>query len=141
MPLTEFELIKKIFSQSVVTRSDTSISIGDDAAIINIPSGYHAVSTITQWIEGKDYSRKEPGFDTGKNLLFQALNDFNQQYTSANWMTLSISLKTNDEEWLTQFSQGLLVNAEDKHIQLIGGDTSRGAEVLRLHIIGSEKTI
>jgi len=139
MSLSEFELIKKFFNQSVISRQDTSISIGDDAAIINIQPDHHTVSTLTQWVEGNDYSRNEPGFDTGQNLLFHALRDFNLQYTNASWMTLSISLKSNDEDWLTQFSQGLLLSAKEKNIQLIGGDTSRGPEGLRLHIIGSEK--
>jgi len=139
MSLSEFEIIKKHFNHGQLPEGKTSVAIGDDAAIINIPRNHHVVSTLTQWQEGKDYSQQDSGFDTGKKLLLCSLNNFNQSFDHANWMTLSISMLIDNEEWLTEFSQGLILTAKKESIQLVGGDTSKGINALRLHIIGAKK--
>ena len=51
-------------------------------------------------------------------------------------MTLSLSFEQLNEPWLDGFSQGLLGLANQFSIQLIGGDSTRGPETLRLHLMG-----
>jgi len=139
MPLSEFDLINKYFCEPSISRQDVSLSIGDDAAIINVPNGAETITMLTQWIEGQDYSKQDSGFNTGKDLLHCALKRFNQTATTVNWMTLSLSLQTSNDEWLSHFSQGLFSVAKANNIQLIGGDTTRGPDVLRLHLMGLQK--
>ena len=139
MSLSEFELISKYFCEPSLSRPDVSLSIGDDAAIINIPTGQQLNTVLIQWLEGEDYSKEESGFNTGKSLLQRALKDFDSSDIPPGWMTLSLSMQSSSNEWLSQFSQGLFSVAKENNIQLIGGDTTCGPGGLRLHLMGLQK--
>lgn len=139
MSISEFDLIKKYFHRPSLSRHDVSLSIGDDAAIINIPAGYQIMTTLIQWVEGSDYSRQASAFNTGKDLLLHAIKQSSRASMAPDWMTLSLSLQSSDDEWLSGFSQGLFSVAEEHDIQLIGGDTTHGPDVLRLNLTGLQK--
>jgi len=132
-------MINNYFDVPTFSRADTLLSIGDDAAIIKIPTGHHLVCNLTQWIEGVDYSKQAPAMETGKQCLLSSLEHFTHRFKTANWMTLSISMTEINDDWLLPFSQGLLATAKRRQIQLIGGDTSRGPEAIRIHLMGTQK--
>jgi thiamine-monophosphate kinase len=52
------------------------------------------------------------------------------------WMTLSLSLSRNDEQWLDRFASGLFELARQFNVQLIGGDTVKGPLVVTVQIAG-----
>jgi thiamine-monophosphate kinase len=52
------------------------------------------------------------------------------------WATLSIALPAADEVWLTAFSRGFFRIAEAHGIELVGGDTTRGALTIAITAIG-----
>jgi thiamine-monophosphate kinase len=140
MPLSEFAMIAKYFRDASPQRTDTILAIGDDAALIRIDAGHVLATCLLQWQAGVDYDTSAPGAETGRRLLTQAISDLEAKGVKPAWMTLSLSLEHLDEQWLDEFSQGLLSLANQYAIQLIGGDSTRGAQTLRLHLLGTSAT-
>jgi len=138
MPLAEFKLIEKYFTKTPVSGEGTVLGIGDDAAIVYIPNGYKLVTSVTQQLFSQDSCNSDK---TGVTLLNQALIDFKHLYpdSKAEWATLSISLSTLNENWLLKFSQEFYNCALKHNIQLIGGDTSKGQNILRINLSGLDK--
>ncbi len=52
------------------------------------------------------------------------------------WLTLAISLPHIDHQWLQAFSDALFEQLDYYHMQLIGGDTTRGPLSMTLGIHG-----
>jgi thiamine-monophosphate kinase len=53
------------------------------------------------------------------------------------WMTLALTLATNDAGWLERFSTGLFEAANEYSVELIGGDTTSGTDtVVTVQIVG-----
>jgi thiamine-monophosphate kinase len=46
MSSSEFDLIKRYFTQSGPGRGDVRLGIGDDAAVLQVPSGVELVASI-----------------------------------------------------------------------------------------------
>jgi len=139
MPISEFEMIKKYFRDLGPKRPDTILGIGDDAAIISPPDNCELLTAIRQWQPGQDYKSTELGEKVACSMLESAMADLQIKKATPAWMTLSLTFKELDEHWITSFSQGLAKIANINNIELIGGDTSRGPETLRLHLTGHKE--
>jgi len=46
------------------------------------------------------------------------------------WMTLALTIKKAQSEWLEGFARGLFSAATDHGVELVGGDTTRGQEIV-----------
>ncbi len=137
MPLSEFDMIAKYFRGAGTQRADTPLAIGDDSALIRIDAGQQLVTCLLQWQQGVDYNTSDPAAETGRRFLDQALVEMRALQAKPTWMTLSLSFVQLHEAWLKEFSQGLLEHASAHDVQLIGGDSSRGPETLRIHVLGT----
>lgn len=136
MSLGEFQLIDQFFRRTRPRRDDTLLGIGDDAAVVRIEAGTNLHTVLLQWVEQHDF---DPGIDPmvlGYRLLAFALAELSGSGALPAWMTLSLTLPDADPDWLEGFSRGLSMVAEQYNIDLVGGDTSRGARVLRLQLQG-----
>lgn len=136
MPLSEFDMISRYFRHLPPVRKDTVLAIGDDAALLDVGSSQPLLTTILLWQEGRDYFNSEPVKDCAQRMVQKAINDLESLGGKAAWMTLSLSFTSLDEQWLSQFSAGLGTLLQQHHIQLVGGDTTRGPETLRCHLMG-----
>ncbi len=136
MPLSEFEIIHQIFQQQKVERSDVVIGIGDDAAVIDVPAGFElAVSTDTL-IANVHFPEDMKPKDIGYRALAVNLSDLAAMGAEPAWMTLALTLPEANNVWLKAFSSGLFRLAEQYDVQLIGGDTTRGALSITLQLHG-----
>jgi thiamine-monophosphate kinase len=52
------------------------------------------------------------------------------------WATLSIALPEANDAWLTAFARGFFRMADQHGIELVGGDTTRGALTISITVIG-----
>ena len=136
MSLSEFELIDRFFRRTPPRREDTLLGIGDDAAVVHIEAGTNLHTVLLQWVEHQDFDPVMDPLVLGHRLLAFALGELARQGAQPAWMTLSLTLPAADPDWLEAFSQGLARLAERYNIDLVGGDTSRGPRVLRLHVHG-----
>lgn len=126
--MNEFELINHFFiDKQQHNRSDVILGVGDDCAILEIPKGHHLVLSVDTLIEGVHFPKATQPFDIGYKALAVNLSDLAAMGASPAWITLALTLPSVDKDWLSSFSEGLFSLARQFNVQLIGGDTTKGA--------------
>jgi thiamine-monophosphate kinase len=122
----EFDLIARIRSRAT-SRSDVIVGIGDDAAILSVPSGKRLVVAMDTLNAGVHFPEDTAPADIGWKALAVNLSDLAAMAATPAWCALSLSLPQADAAWLDGFLDGFLELASRHEVALIGGDTTRGA--------------
>ncbi|XID74955.1 thiamine-phosphate kinase [Alkanindiges sp. WGS2144] len=125
--MNEFELIQKYFKQSDATKSPsaTVLGIGDDAAIIQPPSGKQLVITSDTLVAGRHFPIQTPAHAIGWKAAAVNLSDIAAMGATPYAVLLAISLPEPALPWLAQFSRGFFECCAPEQVQLIGGDTTK----------------
>lgn len=126
MTLHEFDLIKQFFASSTLSRRDVILGIGDDAAILTIPSEHELVISTDTLISGVHFPIETSAFDIAHKALAVNLSDLAAMGATPAWATLALTIPEANKAWLTEFSAGFFALANRFNVQLIGGDTTRG---------------
>ena len=133
----EFELISKYFSKNCDEFENVIEGIGDDCAIVGIPTGKQlAVSTDTL-LENVHFPVGTAPEDIGYKSLAVSLSDLAAMGAQPEFATLSLSIPKADDRWLGQFSAGFFEMAVQYKVALIGGDTVRGPLGITVTVFGS----
>ena len=130
----EFEIIERWFTRPI-TDGTVRVGIGDDASIIDAP-GSIAVAVDTL-VAGTHFPE---GFDArsiGHRALAVNLSDLAAVSAKPRWATLSLTLPSNDADWLDAFASGFFRLADRFGISLVGGDTTRGPLSITVGIAGN----
>lgn len=136
MAYSEFELIERFFNRGLVQRADVILGIGDDGAILTVPSGHELVVTIDTLVAGVHFPLTTSPADIGYKALAVNLSDLAAMGATPAWFTLAITLPENNPEWLTAFCAGMFSLAREHNIQLVGGDTTRGPLTITIQAHG-----
>ena len=126
MPISEFELIKKFFSNVGVQRDDVVLGVGDDCALLRVPQDKLVVVTMDTLVEGVHFLADTDPEALGHKVLAVNLSDLAAMGAKPAWVTLTLTLPSSDHDWLAAFCSGFSALARRYQIQLVGGDTSRG---------------
>jgi len=129
----EFNLIQQYFTKST---SHTDLSIGDDAALIQISPGHQLAISTDMSVVGTHFFKDAKPYNIGWKSLAVNVSDMAAMGANPKWATLSIALPEYNETWLAEFSQGLFACANAFKIDLIGGDTTRGPLNIAIQIMG-----
>ena len=127
MTSPEFNLIEQFFAHSTTPRDDVTLGIGDDAAIVNVPSGQSLAIAVDTLISSVHFPEETPPQAIGHKALAVNLSDMAAMGAKPAWTTLALTLPDNDSLWLKEFSKGFSQLAHQFGVQLIGGDTTRGS--------------
>jgi len=136
MAQNEFAIIQQYFVDVGKPGDNTVLAIGDDAAVVDVPSGFQQVVSMDTLIEGAHFTLDNSPEDIAHKALAVNLSDLAAMAATPNWFLMSISLPEVDEQWLQRFSTGLKHTAERYSVQLIGGDTCRGNLSISIQIAG-----
>lgn len=136
MSLSEFELIRRYFSRSGMTRPDVILGMGDDCALLHVPAGMELAVSIDILVEGRHFPVGTDARAVGHKALAVGLSDLAAMGATPAWVTLALSLPDVDECWLDGFAAGLFALADEYGMQLVGGDTVRGPRVITLQVHG-----
>lgn len=123
--LPEFELIARI-AQRAATRDDVMLGIGDDAALLQPPTGQQLVVAMDTLNAGVHFPEETAPADIGWKALAVNLSDLAAMGATPAWCTLSLSLPRSDATWVDAFLDGFLELATRHRVALVGGDTTRG---------------
>ena len=138
--MDEFELIQNYFNWSL-TDPNVELGIGDDAAILNLDSGYQLVTTTDTLSEGVHFFKDDSPENVAYKSLAVNLSDIAAMGAIAKWFTLAITLPKVDKIWLKKFSESLKETSSKYNVSLIGGDTTRGPLNITITMMGVvEKT-
>jgi thiamine-monophosphate kinase len=136
MPLSEFSLIRRFFTEQKIGNPNTRLGIGDDCALLSIPEGYELAITADTMVENVHFFAGADPERLGHKLLAVNLSDLAAMGAKPLSVTLALTLPKVDEAWLTAFAQGFLDLAARYSVDLIGGDTTSGPLVLTVQAMG-----
>ena len=109
--------------------------IGDDAAIIQSQSTKNVVAVDTI-VAGNHFSEFANPEGIGYKSLAVNLSDFGAMGATPRWATVALSLPQADRHWLKGFVRGFRALADEYEVALIGGDTTKGAMVVTVQLMG-----
>jgi thiamine-monophosphate kinase len=122
--MNEFELIKHCFNWPQ-NNSDIICAVGDDASIVQVPSGYELVQSIDTQVADVHFPASAPPQLIAQRALRCAISDLAAMGAKPQAFHLALSLpKDTSKTWLESFSSGLRNCADEYSISLIGGDTT-----------------
>ncbi|MFP8965507.1 thiamine-phosphate kinase [Pokkaliibacter sp. CJK22405] len=137
MALSEFELIDRFFNREVFQRGQGVIlGIGDDCALLNLRHGEQLAVSMDTMVSGVHFPVDADAEDIGYRLLASNLSDLAAMGAEPVWFTLAMTLPEVKEHWLEGFVSGLSILAQEHHLALVGGDTTKGPLTLTVQVHG-----
>jgi thiamine-monophosphate kinase len=132
----EFSLIDRIRQRTAQSRDDVRLGIGDDAALLAVPSGQELAVAIDTMVEGVHFPRDTPAADIGWKALAVNLSDLAAMGATPAWALLALTLPRADEALIDGFADGFAQLAQTYRLALVGGDTTRGALTISVAVHG-----
>lgn len=129
----EFDLIARHFTRA--TR-DAVLGVGDDCALLAPTPGMQLAVSSDMLLEGRHFAPQDSPAGLGHKALAVNLSDLAAMGATPRWATLAIALPAADDAWLTAFARGFFRVADLLGIELVGGDTTRGALTISITVIG-----
>lgn len=135
----EFELIRKFFQREQAENPAPGViqGIGDDCAILAVPTAQHLAISVDTLVEGVHFPVGADPELLAERALRTNLSDLAASGASPLWFTLALTLPTVEEDWLRLFSRGLFAAANEYGCALVGGDTTKGPLTVTVQIMGS----
>jgi thiamine-monophosphate kinase len=136
----EFELIERYFRVPAEAqrraRGDAPLGIGDDAALLNVPSGMQLVAALDTLVEGRHFPAGTPAQSLGHRALAVNLSDLAAMGADPAWFLLSLTMPEANVHFLDAFAGGLMKLAAEYRIALVGGDTTAGPLTVAVQALG-----
>ncbi|HEY9098943.1 MAG TPA: thiamine-phosphate kinase [Thiobacillus sp.] len=129
----EFDLIAQYFTRDT---SDAVLGVGDDCALLAPSPGMQLAVSSDMLLEGRHFSPQDGPAGIGHKSLAVNLSDLAAMGATPRWATLSIALPEINDAWLTAFARGFFRMADLHGIELVGGDTTRGALTISITVMG-----
>jgi len=133
---SESELIERYFNGLGAARADVALGIGDDAALVQVPSGVELALTTDSLVAGVHFEAGAPARSLGHRALAINLSDIAAMGASPAWALLSLNLPSADDAWLQEFAHGFGALARRHAVALVGGNLSRGALAITVQLAG-----
>ncbi|MDH2919413.1 MAG: thiamine-phosphate kinase [Sideroxydans sp.] len=131
--MSEFNLIRRHFTRSTPS---ALLGVGDDCALLQVSQGNVLAVSSDMLVSGTHFFADADPYLLGHKTLAVNLSDLAAMGATPRWATLALSLPSVDETWLAQFSAGFFALAQHYQVDLVGGDTTRGALNLCVTIMG-----
>jgi thiamine-monophosphate kinase len=129
----EFDLIARHFTRAT---PGAVLGVGDDCALLAPTPGMQLAVTSDMLLEGRHFSPRDSPAGLGHKALAVNLSDLAAMGATPRWATLSIALPEENDAWLAAFARGFFRMADLHGIELVGGDTTRGALAFSITAIG-----
>ncbi|AMK78895.1 MULTISPECIES: thiamine-phosphate kinase [Methylomonas] len=136
MAVAEFDLIRRYFAVHAPQHPFNQLGIGDDCALLNIPSGHQLAVTADTMVENVHFFADADPELLGHKLLAVNLSDLAAMGAEPFAVTLALTLPKVDETWLQAFSRGFINLARQHNVDLVGGDTTSGPLTLTVQAMG-----
>lgn len=134
--MAEFELIDLVAERAAIARNDILVGIGDDAAVLAVPAGHQLVVSTDTLVDGMHFPAGTDPASIGWKALAANLSDLAAMGASPAWVSLALTLPTDDRDFVTAFIDGFVALASQHRVALIGGDMTRGPLSITLTVHG-----
>jgi thiamine-monophosphate kinase len=129
----EFDLIQRHFTRAT---PGAVLGVGDDCALLAPTPGMQLAVSSDMLLEGRHFSPYDSPAGIGHKSLAVNLSDLAAMGATPRWATLAIALPGIDDAWLQAFARGFFRMADAHGIELVGGDTTRGALGIAITVLG-----
>jgi thiamine-monophosphate kinase len=136
MSMSEFDIIRRFFATQAQTRSDVTLGIGDDAALLKVPPGNELAVSTDSLVAGVHFPTDLPADAIGHRALASNLSDLAAMGATPAWVVMALTLPEADETWLESFSRGFFALAHRYSVALVGGNMARGPLNVTLTVHG-----
>lgn len=130
---SEFDLIARHFARAT---PGAVLGPGDDGALLAPAPGMQLAITTDMLVAGTHFFADTDPRQLGWKTLAVNVSDLAAMGARPRWALLAISLPVADDSWLAAFSDGFFACAQRFGVELIGGDTTRGALTLCVTALG-----
>jgi thiamine-monophosphate kinase len=134
--MSEFELIDRYLTGLGAQRDDVRIDVGDDCALLAVPSDRELALSIDTLVAGVHFLADSDPEGLGHKALAVGLSDLAAVGAEPAWATLALTLPEPDEDWLRAFATGLARLAAAEDVRLVGGDLTRGPLTISVQVHG-----
>lgn len=130
---TEFDIIRKYFSRPAPS---AVLGVGDDCALLRPREGVLLALSTDMLLAGRHFLPDADPDKLGHKALAVNLSDLAAMGADPRWAMLAIAFPEANEEWIASFADGFFRLAGRWKVELIGGDTTRGALTIAITVIG-----
>jgi thiamine-monophosphate kinase len=134
--MSEFSIIDRYCKRVGVVHQETTLGVGDDAAILAVPSGQELVVSVDTMVAGVHFDSSISPEALAHKLMAVNLSDMAAMGATPKWATLALTMPEVDQVWLAKFSDSLNAVATRFGVELVGGDTTAGGLTASLQIMG-----
>ena len=137
--MDEHLLIQKYFSDigsAYLAERNVELSVGDDAAILNLNPDTQYINSIDTSIEDIHFLSFISPRDIAYRSCAIALSDLAACGANPSWYSIALTFPKADHLWLEDFSSGLNDFSDEYKIPLVGGDTTKGKLTVTVQVMG-----
>ena len=137
--MDEHLLIQKYFSDigsAYLAERNVELSVGDDAAILNLNPDTQYINSIDTSIEDIHFLNFISPRDIAYRSCVIALSDLAACGANPSWYSIALTFPKADHLWLDDFSTGLNDFSDEYKIPLVGGDTTKGKLTVTVQVMG-----
>lgn len=136
--MNEFELIERIVARlgDVARGRGVVVGPGDDAAVLEIPSGHQLVVSTDTLVAGRHYPDGACADAIGYRSLAVATSDLAAMGAKPAFATVSLTAESLTASWAERYASGLAQAAARFGIAIVGGNIARGAESITVTVHG-----
>ena len=126
--MDEFELIGRLIEilGDNVRGPHILLGPGDDAAVVEIPAGSLAVSSIDTLVGGVHFPIDAPADLVGFRTLGVSLSDLAAMGADVDYVLIALTLPDGSTRWVEQFARGVAAAASRFGAKIAGGNLTRG---------------
>lgn len=136
---SEFDLIIRFFADLGPERPDVLLDVGDDCALLEVPSGLSLAVSVDTLVAGTHFFPDCDPEAVGYKSLAVGLSDLAAMGAAPAWATLALTLPHRDDGWIAGFARGFRAIADHYRVRLVGGDTTRGPLSVTVQVHGLVK--
>jgi len=129
---SEFELIRKLINKLPATSPEVIMGAGDDAGVIKQSYGSYLLATTDSQVEGVHFlSQFTTPKDIGRKAVAVNASDIAAMGGIPTYCLVSLILqKTLQETYIDDLYDGIIEECKRYDIQIIGGNISKGRELV-----------
>ena len=135
----EDRLIETLLARHSADGEEVLIGPGDDAAMLRCPPGEQLLITTDTLNEGVHFPAGTPAQSVGYRSLAVSLSDLAAMAARPLWAVVTLSVPVADEDWLSEFAEGLYALADEHGLRVVGGDFVRGPLSITVTAHGSAR--
>lgn len=138
MPSREFAIIERYFAGRVLSAGDgVVLGPGDDAAILDVPIGMQLCVSTDTLIEGVHVPAGGAAGIHAHRAVAANLSDLAAMGARPLGCVLALTIPTDDDAWLEEFSANLDLLVRQYACPLVGGNLARGERAVTLTVFGT----